>query len=220
MIRLIAAFCLVAMAGAMYLIGAIEPERLQSVLSQAGSWAPVVYISIYTIATFLILPSTALNLTGGAIFGPWWGTVWTSIGAVTAAVIAFVFTRTIGREIVSKKAANRWQALDAEIQTGGLFYMFAIRLQPIIPYGLVNFVAGLTSIRFKDFLIGTVLGTVPGVFPFVLLGSSGLKALTRGEFLPLLLTLSLVALLVSGSAWYYRRRRFPSKNISKGSDRK
>ncbi len=220
MIRLIITLCLVTTAIVVYLLGAIQPERLQSALHQAGVWAPIVYIAIYAVATTLVLPSTALNLTGGAIFGPWWGTLWSSIAAVIAAVVAFLFTRTIGRDVVSKRITGRWQALDAEIRIGGRFYMFVVRLQPIIPYGLVNFVAGLTSIRFKDFLIGTVLGTIPGVFPFVLLGSSGIKALTKGEFLPLFLTLSLIAILVSGSAWYYRRRKFPSEVFSKDPDRK
>jgi uncharacterized membrane protein YdjX (TVP38/TMEM64 family) len=76
--------------------------------------------------------------------------------------------------------------MDAEMRQGGLFYMFAIRLLPIIPYGLVNFAAGLTSIRFRDYLIGTILGTVPGVLPFVMLGSSGLQAMRTGDILPLL----------------------------------
>lgn len=220
MIRLLITLCLITTAIAVYLLGAIQPERLQSALYQAGPWAPIVYIVIYAVATVLVLPSTALNLTGGAIFGPWWGTLWTSIAAITAAVIAFVFTRTIGRDIVGKRITGRWQALDAEIRTGGLFYMFAIRLQPVIPYGLVNFVAGLTSIRFKDFFVGTALGTVPGVLPFVLLGSFGLKAITTGEVLPLLLTLSLIALLISTSAWYYRRRRLPSRLDSNNSEQK
>lgn len=220
MIRLLISLCLLATAIGIYLIGAIQPEQLQLTLQRAGVWAPIAYIVIYVAATVLILPSTALNLVGGAIFGPLMGTLWTSMAAVVAAVIAFMFTRSIGRDIVSKRIAGRWQALDAEIQTGGLFYMFAIRLQPVIPYGLVNFVAGLTSIRFKDFFIGTALGTVPGIFPFVLLGSFGLKAIKTGEYLPLLLALSLIALLIISSVWYYRRRTLSPKFLSHSDTRK
>jgi len=220
MIRLLISLCLLATAIGIYLVGAIQPDQLQSILQQAGVWAPIAYIVIYVAATVLVMPSTALNLAGGAIFGPWFGTLWTSIAAVAAAVIAFMFTRTIGRDVVSRRVGGRWQALDAEIQTGGLFYMFAIRLQPIIPYGLVNFVAGLTSIRFKDFFIGTALGTVPGIFPFVLLGSFGLKAIKTGEYLPLLLALSLTALLIISSVWYYRRRTLSPKYFSNSKSRK
>lgn len=135
------------------------------------------------------------------------GTVWTSIAALLAAVLAFAFTRTVGRQIITDRLAGRWQAMDAEIRLGGVFYLFAIRLLPIIPYGLVNFAAGLTSIRFRDYVLGTALGTVPGILPFVLLGSSGLKALRTGDMLPLLGALSLTGLLVASATWYRHRRQ-------------
>jgi uncharacterized membrane protein YdjX (TVP38/TMEM64 family) len=205
---------------AAYFLGGINPVQLQAWLNQAGIWAPIIYIVLYSVATFLVLPSTALNLTGGAIFGPWLGTLWTSIAAVIAAVVSFAFTRTVGREIIAQKLANRWQSMDAEMRQGGLFYIFAIRLLPIIPYGLVNFAAGLTSIRFRDYLIGTILGTVPGVLPFVMLGSSGLQAMRTGDILPLVSSLALIGLLVGGATWYRRRRQSPQKALEESERQK
>lgn len=212
-IFLITILCIIITGVSAYLLGGINPVLLQAWLDQAGIWAPIIYITIYTIATILVLPSTVLNLTGGAIFGPWLGTLWTSIAAIIAAVVAFAFTRTVGREIIAQKLAGRWQSMDAEISQGGLFYMFAIRLLPIIPYGLVNFAAGLTSIRFRDYLIGTILGTVPGVLPFVMLGSSGLQASKTGNIVPLVASLALIGLLVFGATWYRRSRQSPKKAL-------
>ena len=206
---LIILICLIATILTMYLLGGIDPDRLEVWLERAGIWAPIAYISIYAIATILILPSTALNLAGGAIFGPWWGTLWTSLGALVAAVLAFAFTRTIGRRAIAQRLSGRWQAIDAEIQQGGLFYMAAIRLLPIIPYGLVNFAAGLSSISFQDYLVGTAIGTVPGILPFVLIGSSGVQAMQTGDVLPLMGALALTGFLVGAATWYRRRRRYP-----------
>ena len=205
-IFLLTVVCIVATGVGVYLLGGIDQAQLQSWLRQAGVWAPVTYIVLYTVGTILILPSTPLNLSGGAIFGPLLGTLWTTIAAVIAAIVAFAFTRTVGRDIVARKFAGRWEAMDAEIRQGGLFYMFAIRLLPIIPYGLVNFAAGLTSIRFRDYFLGTLLGTIPGILPFVLLGSSGLQALKTGNVLPLMGALGLTGILVGGATWYRRRR--------------
>ena len=205
-IFLLTVVCIIATGVGVYLLGGIDQAQLQTWLKQAGVWAPVTYIVLYTVGTILILPSTPLNLSGGAIFGAWLGTVWTTIAAVIAAVVAFAFTRTVGRDLVARKFAGRWEAMDAEMRQGGLFYMFAIRLLPIIPYGLVNFAAGLTSIRFRDYFVGTLLGTVPGVLPFVLLGSSGLQALRTGDVLPLMGALGLTGILVGGATWYRRRR--------------
>jgi uncharacterized membrane protein YdjX (TVP38/TMEM64 family) len=134
------------------------------------------------------------------------------VAALVAAVISFAFTRTIGRDYMSKKLAGRWEAIDAEMRQGGLFYMFAIRLLPIIPYGIVNFAAGLTSIRFRDYLIGTSLGTIPGILPFVMMGS-GLQALSSGNILPLMVAFTLIGVLVAVATWYRRRRQFPKKAL-------
>lgn len=212
-IFLLTIFCIVVTGIAVYVLGGINSAQLHAWIDRAGNWAPITYIIVYTVATVLVLPSTALNLTGGAIFGPWWGTLWTSIAAVIAAVVAFAFTRTVGRETIARNLAGGWQAMDAEMRQGGLFYMFAIRLLPIIPYGLVNFAAGLTSIRFRDYLLGTVMGTVPGVLPFVMLGSSGLQAVKTGNILPLALPLCLIGLLVGSATWYRRRRQSSQKAL-------
>jgi uncharacterized membrane protein YdjX (TVP38/TMEM64 family) len=200
--------CIVATAIGVYVLGGIDANLLQEWLRRMGIWAPILYIFLYTIATLLILPSTPLNLSGGALFGVWMGTLWTTIAALVAALVAFAFSRTIGRDYTARKFTGQWEAIDAEIKHGGLFYMFAIRLLPIIPYGLVNFAAGVTSIRFRDYFVGTLLGTVPGILPFVMMGS-GLKSLGKGDILPLMFAFTLIALLVGVATWYRRRRQFP-----------
>lgn len=213
-IFLLTIICILATGLGIFLLGGIDREQLQTWLQQMGIWAPIIYILLYTVGTILILPSTPLNLTGGAIFDIWWGTLWTTVAAIIAAITAFAFTRTVGRELIAKKLAGRWEAIDVEMRKGGLFYMFAIRLLPIIPYGLVNFAAGLTSIRFRDYLIGTILGTVPGVLPFVMMGS-GLQALSEGNILPLMFAFTLTGMLVAGATWYRRRRQNPAIALKK-----
>ncbi|NJK30300.1 MAG: TVP38/TMEM64 family protein [Acaryochloris sp. RU_4_1] len=207
---LLTLICVLATGLMVLAMGRLNPTQIKIMVHRAGVWGPICYILAYIVATILVLPSTALNLTGGGLFGPWLGTVWTSFGAIIAAVVAFYFSRTIGRERVANRLAGRWQQMDTEVKRGGLFYMFAIRLVPIMPYGLVNFAAGLTSIRFHDFLIGTTLGTVPSVLPFVLLGSSSVQALNSGNIAPLIGALALTGVLVAGST-YWRQQRSQEK---------
>ncbi|MBC6477185.1 MAG: TVP38/TMEM64 family protein [Hormoscilla sp. GM7CHS1pb] len=211
-ILLIISVSIIATTVGIMLLGGIDEARIQSYIEKAGIWSPIIYIVLYTIATLFVLPSTPLNMSGGAIFGFWLGTLWTLIAAVMAAVIAFVFTRTVGREFIANKLAGRWEQIDIEVAQGGLFYIFAIRLQAIIPYAIVNFAAGLTSISFRDYLLGTILGTVPGILPFVMMGS-GLQSLQRGNIVPLISALTLTGILIGGSAWYRHRRQSVSQNI-------
>ena len=197
-------FCVLITAAGVYLLGGLDPEQVQAWLAAVGFGAPLLYILLYTLGTLLLLPSTPLNLSGGALFGLGWGTLWTTIAALVAALIAFAFTRTIGHGWAAQQFRGRWEALDRELSQGGLYYMTAIRLLPLIPYGLVNFAAGLTSIRSRDYLIGTALGTVPGILPFVMMGA-GLQALQQGNLWPITIGLGLTGLLIGGATWYRRR---------------
>lgn len=210
-------FCIVITGIGVGIIGGIDPQVIQTWLDNMGIYAPIIYVGLYTIATLLILPSTPLNLAGGAIFGVWWGTVWTTIAALIAAISGFVFTRFLGREYIKNKLAGRWSAVDAEMRQGGLFYLFAIRLLPIIPYGIVNFIAGLTSIKFSDYFLGTLLGTLPGILPFVMMGS-GLTQLSQGNIVPLMCGFTLTGVLVAGATWYRRRRQNPQPTFTNNSD--
>lgn len=199
----------VATAIALYLIADIDADRVEAWLNAWGIWAPIAYVAAYAIATILLLPSTPLNLAGGALFGLWGGTLWSSIGAIGAALLTFGFARTIGRGWVASRLAGQWEAIDADIRRSGLFYLFAIRLLPILPYGFVNLAAGLTAVTWRDYTIGTSIGTVLGLLPFIAIGSSGRDLMQGGSIWGLILALTLVASLIIGAVWYRQRRSPP-----------
>lgn len=199
--------CIAATLAGFYWLGGVDVELLQTTLATLGIWAPILYVIAYVIATLCLLPSTPLNLSGGALFGLGWGTFWTTIGAMLAAAIAFWLSRTVARSWFQTKLNGQWQQLDQELANGGGFYIFAVRLLPIIPYGLVNFAAGVTQISWRGYLVGTLVGTIPGIFPFVMLGSTGLNAVQTGDVLPVVGALALIGLLVAGSVWWRSRRQ-------------
>jgi uncharacterized membrane protein YdjX (TVP38/TMEM64 family) len=180
--------------------------QIQRLIQYAGVWAPIVFIICYILATSFLFPSTPLNLMAGASFGLSMGLLWSSLAAIVAAIVAFAFTRTIGSRFISHRMSAQLQTANAEIKRGGRFYIFAVRLLPVIPHGLINYGAGLSSIRFRDYMFGTVPGTVLGVLPPVLLGSTGLKAIRTGDALPFVLALGLTGLLVAGATWFRQRR--------------
>lgn len=185
----------------------LEFSTLRTQIARAGIWAPLIYVVCYSIATALILPSTVLNLAGGALFGTLWGLIWTSLAAILSAVLTFWVTRKWVRNWVQHRLDLRWKSLDSEVREGGIFYLLAVRLLPVIPYGIVNYSAGISSVRFYDYLIGTSLGTVPGLLPFVMLGSSGVEAVTTGQAWHILLPLTLIGLLIAVTTWYKRHYR-------------
>ena len=201
--------CLVTTAIIFYFMADIDSEKLSTWLSQQGKWAPIIYTLIYALGTILLLPSTPLNISGGVLFGLYQGTLWSSIGAIIAALITFAFTRTVGRDLVVQRLGNKWKAVEADIHHQGFIYLFAIRLLPILPYGIVNLAAGLTPVTWRDYTLATVFGTVLGLIPFIAIGSYGADVVQGGSFWGLIAAIALVILLILGAIWYRQRRTPP-----------
>jgi len=206
-ILLLTIVCMTLAALAGYSLGWLNPAHVQGLIGSAGLWAPLLYVALYLVATSLLLPSTPLNISGGILFGLWFGMLWTGIAAIVAAAVTFAFARTLGQTVIRQKMVGRWQAMDAEVRRGAKVYMFAVRLLPIIPNGLINYGAGVTSISYRDYMIGTVPGSVLGILPPVLIGSSGVRAMKTGDVLPLIAAMGLTGLLIAGASWYRHRRR-------------
>ena len=201
---LLTLICIIISGVVIFFMGGINPQLLENLLTRLGIFAPIIYIFLYILATILLLPSTPLNLSGGLIFGFWGGLIWTSIAAIMAAVVSFAYARYLGRNWVKKRFGIHLQKLDKEINNGGMGYIFAIRLLPLIPYGIVNFGAGLTSIKERDYFLGTIFGTIPGILPFVMMGA-GFSSLGKGDMLMITFSLGLIGLLIGGATWYKKR---------------
>jgi uncharacterized membrane protein YdjX (TVP38/TMEM64 family) len=187
-------------------LSGLDADLLGAALDRAGAWAPALFVLCYALATSLLLPATPLNLLAGAAFGPFLGTLLTSSGALAGAVVNFALARSVGRGVAAARLSGRWPSLSNELRRGGAWYVFAMRLLPIIPYGVVSYAAGVSPIRFRDYFWSSLPGTVLGILPFVLIGSSGVKVLKQGSVLPLAAALCAAGVLVLAARLYRRSR--------------
>jgi len=150
----------------------INATKLQEFIQSFGFWAPLVYIVIYAIAPILMFPGSILSLAGGLAFGPLWGTAYTALGATIGACGAFWVARIMGRGFVEKLAKGKSKTFDDSAAEHGLQIILLLRLVPLFPFNALNYAAGLSKIKFKDYFIGTLIGIIPGTFAYVYLGSS------------------------------------------------
>ena len=178
-------------------------NQIQELVQTSGLWGYVIFVAAYAIATLLILPVTAFNIAGGALYGGVEGLLLTSAGALVSAILAFVLARSLNLSVTDE----RWSNASKNLVSGGIAYSFAARLLPIIPYGVVSFAAGLSPIKRRDYLIGTLLGTPLGIAPFVFLGSTGVQMSTSHEVIPLLATSVGLAMLVVAGTWYQTKSK-------------
>lgn len=158
---------------------------LDQVVAMVESMGPqgIVYFGIaYTIAEILAIPAIPLTASAGYLFGPVQGTLVVLWSASLAAAVSFLIGRTLLRDYVENVLQEypKFAKLDRAIGKEGFKLMLLLRLSPIFPFALSNYLYGASSINFSAFFWGTLLGFAPGTMVYVCTGAFG-KALTEGE---------------------------------------
>ena len=127
-----------------------------------------VYFLIYVVVTALSLPGAAvLTLLGGAVFGLLWGLLLVSFASTIGATLAFLLSRYIFRSSVERRFGDRLQRINRGIDREGPFYLFTLRLIPLIPFFVINVVMGLTRMSPAAFYVVSQIGMLPGTFVYV-----------------------------------------------------
>jgi len=124
-----------------------------------------VFFAVYVVSTALSLPGAAiLTLAGGALFGLVIGTVIVSFASTIGATLAFLGSRFLLRGWVQENFGSKLRAINEGVEKDGAFYLFTLRLIPVVPFFVINLAMGLTPMRTLTFYwvsqIGMLLGTL------------------------------------------------------------
>ena len=117
---------------------------LDTLLTSLGARAPIAYVTLFALATVAFVPGVVFSLAGGALFGPFWGTLWNLSGATLGAILAFLIARYIAGDWVARKAGGLLKRLMDGIDAEGWRFVAFIRLVPLFPFNLSNYALGLT----------------------------------------------------------------------------
>ncbi|MGD2272719.1 MAG: TVP38/TMEM64 family protein [Desulfobacterales bacterium] len=149
-----------------------NPENIQRWLAQAGNMAPLFYMLVMATAVVISpIPSLPLDVAAGAAFGPFLGTLYSVIGALGGAVISFMITRVMGRELLEPFLGghiNFCKHCSDKLLTK---IVFLSRLLPVVSFDIVSYGAGLTRMSLKNFCLATFLGMLPLTFVYNYFGS-------------------------------------------------
>lgn len=174
-------------AGALFLLlrqlGDTLP-RFAEWVDGLGAWGPAAFVLGYAVAAVALLPGSLLTLAAGALFGLARGTAYVFAGATLGACLAFLVARYLARGAVERRISThpRFAAVDRAIGRKGLEIVFLLRLSPVFPYNVLNYALGLTGVRLRDFLLGS-LGMLPGTLLYVYYGKvlGDVAAVASGE---------------------------------------
>jgi pyruvate/2-oxoglutarate dehydrogenase complex dihydrolipoamide dehydrogenase (E3) component/uncharacterized membrane protein YdjX (TVP38/TMEM64 family) len=131
-----------------------------------------VYLLVYVAATALSLPgATILTLAAGAVFGLLIGTVIVSFASSIGATLAFLAARFLLRDSVQARFGARLAEIDKGVQKEGAFYLFTLRLVPLVPFFVINLLMGLTRMKVATFYWVSQLGMLAGTVVYVNAGT-------------------------------------------------
>jgi uncharacterized membrane protein YdjX (TVP38/TMEM64 family) len=128
--------------------------------------------AIYVAVAALLPSATALSVAYGWFFGFWRALVLVSFASTCSATLAFLLSRYLLRDIWRRRLSHRVAGVQESFRREGIWYLFAMRLTPVIPYFVVNAVMGLTDMRPRTFWWVSQLGMLPGTAVYLYAGSS------------------------------------------------
>lgn len=158
-----------------------EPEsesRIESVYAWVDSlgWSGfLIFIIAYILSTVAFIPGSWLTVGAGLLFGVVSGTIAVSIGSVIGAALAFLISRYLAREKIKARFGSnaRFRAIDTAIGREGWKIVLLLRLTPVLPFNVSNYLYGLTAVRFWAYVFASWIGMFPGTLLYVYIGSLG-----------------------------------------------
>ena len=135
----------------------LSPEKLGSYLEVTSRWAPAAFILAYTLGVCLFVPATVFIALGVALFGVFWGFVYSWLGSLAGSSASFYMARYLGRDFAARLVGKRLKKYDESIENCGFSTVLYLRLA-CLPFTPLNFAMGITKVRFQDFFWGTALG--------------------------------------------------------------
>jgi uncharacterized membrane protein YdjX (TVP38/TMEM64 family) len=171
--------------------------------TSVGPWFPLAFLAAHTLITVLPFPRTAFTLAAGLLFGPLLGVALAVVASTASALIALWLVRVLGWQL-SKLSHKNIGALDARLRERGWASILSMRLIPAVPFSVLNYAAGASSVRVLPYAIATFIGLLPGTAAVVILGD----ALT-GRLSPslLLVSLSTASIGIAGLIYEIRLHR-------------
>lgn len=138
-----------------------------------GNFATVIFLILYSLKPIvLVIPVWPLSVIAGNIFGPYKALLLSMTGCFLSGTLAFFLAKFLGRSFVDKLLKGKAMTLDSNIEKHGFKIMAIMRLTFIFPYDPLSYAAGLTKMKYRDFILGTMIGVFPEMISYSFMGKS------------------------------------------------
>ena len=186
-----------ALVGAVFLVALLtgnipSSEEARDFADGLGAWAPFLFVPLFILVNFVVT-WPILAGAGGLLFGTWAGTPLVLTAVVLASLTQMAVARRLAGEHRGNLLPKRTKRVERFLTENGAVAVMETRIVPMLPYGLVNYSAGVTHLSFRDMALGTAVGAAPKVFAYTALGGS-LGDLTSPEAIVAIALLTILGL--------------------------
>lgn len=185
--------------------------QLRDWATSVGPWFPMAFLAAHVLVTVLPFPRTAFTLAAGLLFGPALGVAIAVSASALSALIALLLVRALGWQLSHLVSHPRVDSLDDRLRSRGWPAVLSLRLIPAVPFSVLNYAAGASSVGVLPYFLATLVGLLPGTAAVVILGDA-----MTGNVSPLLVLVSLctAAVGIAGLVYETRRHRAPTPGMS------
>ncbi len=123
-------------------------------------WTPLLLIGSYSLTTVLCLPASPVMMGGAIVFGPWWGSLYNTLGLLAGAMTAYYVAKLLGRGFVEHLVGSKLRRAERIFERQGFWPLVQVRFLPI-PFPVVSYGAALAGVRPMLFFLTTAIGVTP-----------------------------------------------------------
>lgn len=180
----------------------LTPENMRQWISTLNDnpFTPIIVITVFAIAGLIAIPLTLLVVTVAISFGAWPGSIYAIAGSLLSAILGYVVGQWLGRKSISEMAGSKLNRLSKRLANHGVMAIITVRIIPVAPFTVINLVAGASHIKFKDFLLGTLFGMLPGILAITVFANSLMRVVQQPQ--PIEIAVFVLVVLAIGGMLY------------------
>jgi uncharacterized membrane protein YdjX (TVP38/TMEM64 family) len=178
----------------------LDIQKLVNELREQGeNFGPIRAIASVALASVAAIPLAVIIMVSAIAFGSWLGLVYALSGACVGAVISYAVGNYLGHEALCRLAGERANRLSSRLAQRGILAIIFVRMMPIAPFAIVNMIAGATHIRLRDFLLGTLIGMIPGALAITVFADQIVLMIAEPNWKSVLLIVLSAAFILCGA---------------------
>jgi uncharacterized membrane protein YdjX (TVP38/TMEM64 family) len=167
-------------------------EQVREWARSVGPAFPLVFFAVHALVTVAPVPRTVFTLSAGVLFGAATGILIAVAATTVSAVLALLLVRAVGRDAFASRMTHpAIQAIDDRLARRGWLAVGSLRLIAPVPFSVINYCSGVSSVRLLPYMLATLAGVLPGTIGVVVLGNA-----LGGDTNPALLAFSAVCIAI------------------------